>query len=423
MATLPTRRFRKVHERILLSRVFGAALGWLIVVALPAVLYWGPTTLFSPNSGQRTALIATSIAFFMSYVTIKNLLGGFPGGRTQGLVSTQVLTFYALIIMVTLLFRLEVSRALLLASGGIGLIWFQLDHLATRTYIRPKLAIVPGGLANLIAALPHADARELSELDLQGIRYDGVVADFRRLDAHTERFLTQCALDNIPVYHAKHAFESLTGRVKIDTMSENTLGALLPSPTYLMLKRMLDWLIVLATLPLTAPIALLTMAAIRLETPGPIFFTQTRIGQGNRPFKMYKFRSMVSSQVSVERFAEDADPRVTRVGRFLRQWRIDELPQFINVLKGDMSLIGPRPEQPGFVQDFNEQIPFYGYRHVVKPGITGWAQIRQGYAADKDATQIKIEHDFYYIKHCSMSLDFLIVLLTIKTMVSGFGAR
>lgn len=423
MAPLPTRRFRKLHERILLSHVFGMALGWVVVVALPAALYWQPTDLFSPNPGQRTALLATSIAFLASYLTAKNLLGGFPGGRTQGLISTQVLTFYATVIMVTLFLRMEVSRALLLGSGAMALIWFQIDYLATRAYTRPKLAVVPGGLADALAGLPHADARVLNQLDLQGIRYDGVVADFRQLDAETERFLTRCALDNIPVYHAKHAFESLTGRVKIDTMSENTLGALLPSPTYLLLKRLMDWLIVVASLPVTLPIALLAMAAIRLESPGPVFFTQTRIGQGNQPFTIYKFRSMVHTPVSDERFAETADPRITRVGQVLRQLRIDELPQFLNVLKGDMSLIGPRPEQPGFVQDFDQQIPFYSYRHVVKPGITGWAQINLGYTADSDTTRVKIEHDFYYIKHCSLSLDFLIVLLTIKTMLSGFGAR
>src|SRR5690606_34087773 len=117
------------------------------------------------------------------------------------------------------------------------------------------------------------------------------------------------------------------------------------------------------------------------------------------------------------------DPRVTRVGRWLRKTRVDELPQFWNVLKGEMSLIGPRPEQPSFVAEFDRKIPFYNYRHVVKPGITGWAQVRYGYAASKDATQVKIEHDFYYIKNCSLALDFLIVLLTLKTVFSGYGAR
>jgi lipopolysaccharide/colanic/teichoic acid biosynthesis glycosyltransferase len=139
---------------------------------------------------------------------------------------------------------------------------------------------------------------------------------------------------------------------------------------------------------------------------------------------MYKFRSMyVDNKERVAKFASEEDPRVTRVGRIIRQMRIDELPQLINVLNAEMSLIGPRPEQPAFVQRFDEIIPFYCYRHVVKPGITGWAQVRHGYAASTDETQVKIEHDFYYIKNCSLYLDLLIVFLTVKTMLTGFGAR
>ena len=115
--------------------------------------------------------------------------------------------------------------------------------------------------------------------------------------------------------------------------------------------------------------------------------------------------------------------RITRVGKFIRKTRLDEIPQFINVLKGEMSLIGPRPEQRAFVTQFEKDMPFYAYRHVVKPGITGWAQVVQGYAADADDTQVKIAYDFYYIKHFSYWLDLLIVLKTIRTILTGFGAR
>ena len=122
-------------------------------------------------------------------------------------------------------------------------------------------------------------------------------------------------------------------------------------------------------------------------------------------------------------FASAGDMRVTRIGRFIRKTRIDELPQFFNVLKGDMSLIGPRPEQKAFVDKFEEQIPFYNYRHIVKPGISGWAQVVHGYAADVDDTRIKLEYDLYYIKNFSLWLDILIIFKTLKTMVTGFGAR
>src|SRR5690606_10378363 len=147
------------------------------------------------------------------------------------------------------------------------------------------------------------------------------------------------------------------------------------------------------------------------------------MGRGNKPFTVHKLRSMYDGATNGEQFAGENDPRITRVGRIIRKYRIDELPQFINILKGEMSLIGPRPEQPSFVEQFDQQLPFYMYRHGVKPGITGWAQVRQGYAADVDATREKIEHDFYYIKHCSLFLDAFIVLLTIKTLCTGYGSR
>jgi exopolysaccharide biosynthesis polyprenyl glycosylphosphotransferase len=207
-------------------------------------------------------------------------------------------------------------------------------------------------------------------------------------------------------------------------MSENNIGSLLPSPTYEMLKRLADLAILVCSLPIVLPICIITAICIKLESPGPVIYAQMRVGQGNKRFVMYKFRSMyVDNKERVAKFASEEDPRVTRVGRIIRQLRIDELPQLINVLNAEMSLIGPRPEQPAFVQRFDEIIPFYCYRHVVKPGITGWAQVRHGYAASTDETQVKIEHDFYYIKNCSLYLDLLIVFLTVKTMLTGFGAR
>src|SRR5699024_7615013 len=267
------------------------------------------------------------------------------------------------------------------------------------------------------------DARLLEQLDLGEIRYDGVVADFLHINADEQRFLTQCALQGVPVYNAKDVFESVTGRVKIDRMSENNIGALLPSRTVERLKTLFDMVVVLASPPLVLFIGLITAACIRLESPGPVIYSQTRIGKGNKPFTIYKFRSMRFDREAPAQFAGEDDPRITKVGRIIRKLRIDELPQFINILKGEMSLIGPRPEQPDFVKMFDSKIPFYSYRHVVKPGISGWAQVRQGYAANTDDTQIKIEHDFYYIKHYSVALDIYIVLLTIRTMLTGFGAR
>ncbi|MDK4614329.1 exopolysaccharide biosynthesis polyprenyl glycosylphosphotransferase [Kingella kingae] len=192
----------------------------------------------------------------------------------------------------------------------------------------------------------------------------------------------------------------------------------------MLVKRLLDIVCVLCALPFALPLMLLTAIAIRLESSGSVLFTQNRVGQGGREFRIYKFRSMSQdSEKDGAKLAQVGDSRITQVGHFIRKTRLDELPQFFNILKGDMSLIGPRPEQKVFVEQFEQSIAFYNYRHIVKPGLSGWAQVTQGYAGNEDETRVKIEHDFYYIKHFSLSLDLLIVFKTIKIILTGFGAR
>lgn len=338
-------------------------------------------------------------------------------------IAPQVITIYALVALISLLLMLNLSRFILLSSCACALIWFYLAHFSTQKYRRLKLAIIKGGMSDHLLDLENVDARPLKILDLEDVRYDAVVADFHALNKEDERFLTQCALKRIPVYDANLVYESLTGRVRINRMSENNLGALLPTKVYEMTKFVMDIAIVLLSLPIVLPIGLITALLIKIESPGPAIYTQQRVGLGNKEFTIYKFRSMRFDREQTQQFAGEDDPRITRIGRVIRKLRIDELPQFLNILKGEMSLIGPRPEQPDFAREFDQKIPFYNYRHVVKPGITGWAQVRQGYTDDADATRIKIEHDFYYIKNCSTYLDLHIIFLTIKTMLTGFGAR
>ena len=188
------------------------------------------------------------------------------------------------------------------------------------------------------------------------------------------------------------------------------------------MKRIVDIVISLIALVLLSPIFCLVAFKVRKNLGSPIFFLQERPGKDGKLFKMIKFRSMKDA-VDKEGNPLPDDQRITPFGHKLRATTLDEMPQLLNVLKGDMSLIGPRPEQKVFVDQFEQEIPFYNYRHIVKPGITGWAQVTHGYAGDADETRVKIEHDFYYIKHISFSLDILIVFKTIKTMLTGFGAR
>jgi lipopolysaccharide/colanic/teichoic acid biosynthesis glycosyltransferase len=169
-------------------------------------------------------------------------------------------------------------------------------------------------------------------------------------------------------------------------------------------------------------LAALVALAVWWDSPGPVLFWQERMGQGGKPFWMVKFRSM-RVQPAGTQFARAGDQRLTRVGKWIRRFRLDELPQLWHVLRGEMSLIGPRPEQVPFAQEFSQCIPYYMCRHLVKPGITGWAQVNQGYAAGVQETRLKLEYDLYYVKYLSLWLDGLIIAKTIKTIMTGFGSR
>lgn len=190
------------------------------------------------------------------------------------------------------------------------------------------------------------------------------------------------------------------------------------------MKRILDYTILLFALPFVLPLCLITAILIKLDSRGPVLFKQERVGRSGQIFTMYKFRSMtIDAEHNGNRFASENDARVTKLGNFIRKYRIDELPQFWNVLRGEMSVIGPRPEQVSFVEYFNEEIERYDHRHVVKPGITGLAQVHMGYAASTRTTQMKLNYDLFYIKHYSLRMDLMIVLKTLRTILTGFGSR
>ena len=173
------------------------------------------------------------------------------------------------------------------------------------------------------------------------------------------------------------------------------------------------------------PVMIVIALLIKLDSAGPVFFRQERVGENGEVFRLLKFRSMFENAETDTGpiWALENDRRITRVGRFIRRVRFDELPQFVNVLWGEMSFVGPRPERPHFVRQLNEKIPYYNQRHSVKPGITGWAQIKYGYGASFDDTLEKLQFDLFYIKNMSVALDLLIIFQTIKIVLSGKGAH
>lgn len=190
------------------------------------------------------------------------------------------------------------------------------------------------------------------------------------------------------------------------------------------IKRGLDIVLSLCLLAFLAPLLVLTAIAIKLDSHGPVLYRQRRVGLNGKEFEVFKFRSMIAdAEANGPQYAAVKDNRITRVGSVIRKFRIDEIPQAINVLRGEMSFVGPRPERPEFVRELEREIPLYHCRHLVKPGITGWAQVKYEYAASVAGARNKLRYDLYYIRHSSPFLDLLIVLMTVRVALFGLGSR
>lgn len=399
---------------------------WINIIMVAFIPYCILFLSISQYSGYAyiISMLGVGLAHYFATKSI-SAIAKHPGRKTTLSIIPNNIFWFIMVWIVLRVFGLPYS-ILYLGLGWLLSVAFSYLDFRIQTRKKTILAYIPFGRAKTANSLPEIEWVILNEPVVSHHTIDGYVTDLRssELTAEWKKFLAQQTLNGVPVYHIRQMEEVLTGRVKIEHMYENDLGSLLPSKNYMQIKYLIDCFLIIMSLPLTLPIMLITVIAIRLESEGNILFVQNRVGQGGKEFKIYKFRSMAKdSEKHGAQMASVGDMRVTRIGQFIRKVRIDELPQFWNVLKGDMSLIGPRPEQKVFVDEFDDKIPFYNYRHIVKPGISGWAQVTHGYAADAEETQVKIEHDFYYIKHFSFSLDVLIFFKTIKTMLTGFGAR
>jgi len=253
-----------------------------------------------------------------------------------------------------------------------------------------------------------------------------VVALEDRRGARPVKELLDCRLAGVAVEERESLFERVTGKISVEALRPSYLifgEGFHRTRATLLIKRFLDVLVSLVGLVLTSPVLLAAMAAIKLDSAGGIFFKQPRVGQDGATFWIYKLRSM---KVDAERntgpvWAKKADDRITRVGRILRATRIDEIPQMWNVLKGDMSFVGPRPERPFFVQELNLAIPYYSQRLTVKPGITGWAQIKYPYGSSVEDAREKLQYDLYYIKNIGIVFDLIIILRTIRVVLGRKG--
>ncbi|MER8710051.1 sugar transferase [Mesorhizobium sp. M1088] len=416
------------NKRHLLLRMRFQLLGGLtFAILLPALIRMSVDQDVILYSNLQVTIIAAFIAHTTGYFFYKRI-GNFPGVAAAGYILPTFALTYGLVFATIFFFRFDYSRFQAAASFIQSTLWYFGLSLATRRLDAHRLAIIPGGDVDRLESIPGVNWHRVLSADTVVQHATGVVADLRAdLSDEWERYIADRALSGTPVYHVKQISESLTGRVEIEHLSENTLGSLNPNQAYLKIKQAIDLAAALFVLVVFSPLLLFVAIAVKIDSPGPALFKQKRMGYRGHPYEVYKFRTMKLSDAAVDEkeaaITKAGDTRITRLGQLLRKSRIDELPQALNILRGEMSWIGPRPEALVLSKWYEAELPFYRYRHIVRPGITGWAQVNQGHVAAVDDVLEKLHYDFYYIKNFSPWLDVLIVFRTIRTMLTGFGAR
>lgn len=406
-------------------------LGWLLLMV----------ELYDPHTAVdwRKTLRGISIAAFVGIVVYS--LAFIVNKDPTSLPRIGVGAFLVVASLLTLIWRLvyiriytssgRQRRVLILGAGKAGL---TLANVYSHTNPSPFTLIGfidddPGKTRRSFEGYPVVgNSRDLLAIVDKYRVSDVVMAITGEVQGNTFQTILDVQERGVEIIRMPTLYEEITQRVPVhhlesDWMIRSFVDQLHVSVIYELLKRLIDMIGGLLGLIILALIFPFTALATLIDSGLPIFYSQDRLGRGGQNFKIYKFRTMRRDAESdgEARLAEENDPRVTRVGNFLRRTRLDELPQFWNVLHGEMSLVGPRAERPSLVADFQKQIPFYRARLLVKPGLTGWAQINYGYVASVTETSVKLEYDLYYIKHRSLMTDLTIILRTIGTVLSRKG--
>jgi sugar transferase (PEP-CTERM system associated) len=433
------------EARFMLTYQYGSVKILLVAVAFLTCMYYFDLYDSAIVSNRREALVRLIQVLGVAYIALGLLYYLYPPVKLgRGIFHLGFLFVGLLLLLWRRLFAVINStqrlaeRVVILGEGSLA------NSLLREIEMRPELGIRVAARAQLRAIGSPSGNHEISELPvalsetsfcedlaigrpMRGIDRIVVAMEERRGKLPVDLLLS---LKNrgVRVQDGNDVYESITGKVPIESIR---LSWLLFSPgfhssrLFLIYKRSASVLISIVGLLLSVPLLPFVILAIKLSSPGRVLYWQNRVGRDDRAFRCYKFRTMRTDAEADTgpAWAEDDDPRVTPVGRFLRKTRIDEIPQLLNVLKGDMSLVGPRPERPEFVAALNEKIPYYHLRHSVRPGITGWAQILYKYGSSVEDAKEKLRYDLYYIKNSSVGLDLLIVLNTIKIVLVGRGAK
>ena len=405
---------------------FGVALSFAALLPWAASRWLISDTTFEA-AVFHNSLLANVLAICLA-LWIRISVSTYPGLRAGQIILPAVFVAHSTMLFLLVLTRIPYHRPSLALGFAMHLIFAYAIYFFVSRRLRQRIAIVPVGDTEQLRRIDTVDWRMLHTPDLtRMLECNAIVADFSDLSDEWEAFLADAALEGRMVYQIQQLLESLTGRVQVRHLSENSFGSLVPARAYSAIKHLVDFLLAIALLPLLVPVLGVTALAIRLLDGGPVLFHQRRTGRQGRKFWGTKFRTMTGAgEIGDQRRAAmtDADDvRITRLGAFLRRSRIDELPQVWNILKGEMSWIGPRPEAEILSVWYTGDIPFYRYRHVVRPGISGWAQVNQGHVAEVDDIHLKLQYDFFYIKYFSPWLDILIVFRTVRTILTGFGSK
>ena len=399
--------------------------GFLFCVVLPIPFYATGEPFAEGVGATEQTILATAIAYAIVWYCGRRL-EAFPRITLQGnigFVAPVAAIAYATIAVVLLLLRSDYSRVQLFGSGVLAIMWMSFMAQLRARYLIRNYAVIPDGLIGTMPELHTCRWLGFEQAARSGVRVDAIVADLgANLDESQVAALASTAIAGVPVLDRRYVLETLTGRTPLGGLTPNEFGALLPSRPYLVVRRAIELGLTILALPLLLFALAVVGLTVRLTSPGPMLFVQTRVGRRGRVFRMYKFRTMFHGAGGPS-FTTEGDPRVTPVGLFLRRTRLDELPQLLNILRGDMSWVGPRPEALSLDQQYVRDIPHFALRGIVRPGLTGWAQINQGYVHETDEMRSKLEYDLYYLKHCSLWLDLVIVLRTFAVVAGGTGAR
>ena len=427
---MANRFLRSIYLSDMLALVLGILAGSWAAFGMPAI--WAASL---PDGGSIWPLVAmlvlgATIASYVSFMSWAQVAPRPSYGRAFGIVGVTVaITAVGLVIT-----RAYWSRSFLAVTLVVWLILMLLYRYVLRRRPWSERMVLVTGEESLAADLRDSHHTDVVKCYQPRDEPPGdplpagttLVVDLRAvLTEEMAQWVSSASIAGTNIRAMGPTYEEHTGRIPMVHLAEGwELSQPVHTNGYGPLKRTMDIVLTVLTLPFWLVLAVVIGIAVRIDSPGPVIYHQERVGKDGDRFTLHKFRTMVQdAEIDGPKFAAEDDPRLTRTGRLLRKTRMDELPQLWNVIRGNLSLVGPRPERPVFVDEYVRTIPFYNNRGLVRPGVTGWAQVNYGYADDEADAIEKLTYDLYYVKHMALGLDFQILGKSIWTVLTGFGAR